>query len=317
MRMNVPEVDLSKISTIFLANRDNKVHSDDLAKVIGVDRSFKAFISSLPNVLEAKSFNNVVDAIVKAKQNSRPVVCMLGGHVIKTGLAPILIDLMARGIITFFASNGAAAIHDYEMTRWGGTSEMVETGIIDGTFGMVDETGSAMNRAIGVGRNLSLGLGEALARDLKKHKLVAAETSLLLQSYLNNIPFTVHVAIGADIIHQHPLADGAAIGDTTHRDFRRLAAHLSNLDGGVVLNIGSAVMMPEVFLKALTVCRNINDGAPREFVTVDFDMIRHYRPQMNVVKRPTSNGGHGYHLTGHHEIMIPLLAWAVVDRLNE
>ena len=314
------EADLSKIRTAAVKGRANKVAAQDLAQPPAADRSFHAFLESLPDILEAKSFNAVVDAIVAAAANRRAVVAMLGGHVVKAGLAPVLIDLMKRGIITHLASNGSAVIHDYEMARWGGTSEDVEAGLADGSFGMAEETGHDMNGAIAKGAQNSWGLGESLARDLEERDAAGLEhggLSLLLQSRKLGVQWTVHAALGAEIIHQHPAADGAAIGATSHTDFRRLAAHLMQLEGGVVLNIGSAVIMPEVFLKALTICRNLNAGVPREFVAADFDMVRHYRPRVNVVERPTrSGGGRGYQITGHHEIMIPLLAWAVIERLE-
>jgi hypothetical protein len=243
---------------------------------------------------------------------------MIGGHIVKTGLAPLLIDLVQRGAITHLASNGSAVIHDYEIARWGGTSEDVEAGLADGSFGMAEETGREMNEAIRAGHQQGLGLGEALATALEAApQLAQPELSLLLNARRLGVPFTVHAALGAEIIHQHPAADGAAIGDTSLRDFRRLAAGLERLEDGVVLNIGSAVIMPEVFLKALTVCRNVHDGRPRAFVAADFDMLRHYRPRVNVVERPTrTGGGRGYQITGHHELMVPLLAWAVVTRID-
>lgn len=268
-------------------------------------------------MLVARDFRAVVDAIVAAKQNARGVVVMLGGHVVKTGLAPLLVDLMDRGIITHLAMNGSAAIHDYEMARFGATSEDVAAGLRDGTFGMSDETGREMNAAFVAGRTNQEGMGEALGRALDARRdLLQPELSILLSAFRRGITATVHAALGAEIIHQHPAADGAAIGDTSHRDFRRLAAALPDIDdGGVVLNLGSAVIMPEVFLKALTIARNLNAGKPRRFVTVDLDMQRHYRPRMNVVQRPTLDGGKGYEITGHHELMVPLLAWSVIDRL--
>jgi hypothetical protein len=312
----IPEADLSKIRTVPVSGRGNKVNAQDFAHPPDSDRSFSAFLASLPRILEAASFLAVVDAIVEAARNQRSVVCLLGGHVVKTGLAPLLIDLMRRGVITHLASNGSAVIHDYELARWGGTSENVEAGLADGSFGMAAETGAEMNAAITNGARQGWGMGEALARALLQQPMQCAEHSLLVNTLELGVPFTVHAAIGAEIIHQHPAADGAALGETSHADFRRLAAGLRNLEGGVVLNVGSAVMMPEVFLKALTVCRNLNQGQPRQFVAVDFDMVRHYRPRVNVVERPTrSGGGRGYQITGHHELMIPLLAWAVVERL--
>jgi hypothetical protein len=270
-------------------------------------------------VLQAESFLAVADAVAAAVERRRTVLWMLGGHVVKTGLAPVLIDLMRRGAITHVASNGSAGVHDYEMARWGGTSEDVEAGLADGSFGMADETGRGMNGAFVRGMGEGWGMGESLARDLDaRDDLAYPELSLLLQSYRLGVPYTLHPALGAEIIHQHPAANGAAIGDTGHRDFRRLAASLAGLDeGGVVVNVGSAVVMPEVFLKALTVARNLGGGRPRGFVTCDLDMLRHYRPRVNVVERPTrSGGGRGFSITGHHEIMVPLLAWAITERLG-
>ena len=312
------EADFSKIRTVPVSGRGNKVRARDLASAPADDFSFAAFLSSLPDILEARSFNAVVDAIVQAARNRRGVLCMLGGHVVKTGLAPLLIDLMKRGVITHLASNGSAVIHDFEMACFGATSEDVEAGLRDGTFGMAEETGRLMNEAIIAGHKNGWGLGESLARALEQRiDLVAGAQSVLLQSRQLGVQFTVHAAIGAEIIHQHPAADGAAIGATSYKDFKRLAGYLPKIEGGVVLNIGSAVIMPEVFLKALTVARNLNQGAPREFVTADFDMFRHYRPRVNVVERPTrTGGGRGYQITGHHEIMIPLLAWAVASQLQ-
>lgn len=312
------EIDPALIRTVPLARRPNKVNAADFARPPGADRGFGTFLDSLPRILESRSFLAVVDALVEAARGGRAVVCMLGGHVVKTGLAPVLIDLAERGVITHFASNGSAVIHDYEVTRWGGTSEDVEAGLADGTFGMAEETGREMNEAIVRGAAAGRGLGESLAVALEEAAgLANPDLSLLLGARRRGIGFTAHAALGAEIIHQHPAADGGAIGATSMTDFRRLAAHLSRLDGGVVLNVGSAVIMPEVFLKALTVCRNVHGGAPRAFVAADFDMVRHYRPRVNVVERPTrTGGGRGYQITGHHEIMIPLLAWAVADRLD-
>jgi hypothetical protein len=269
-------------------------------------------------VLVARDFRAVVDAVASAKSNGRAVVVMLGGHIVKTGLAPLLIDLMNRGVITHLAMNGSAAIHDYEIARFGATSEDVARGLVDGTFGMAEETGREMNEAFINGMKNNWGMGEALARALEKLTLSNADLSVMLSAHRLGIPCTVHAALGAEIIHQHPAASGAAIGDTSHRDFRRLAASLPALhDGGVVLNLGSAVIMPEVFLKALTIARNLNDGKPTGFTTCDLDMQRHYRPRVNVVQRPTQGSGKGYEITGHHEIMVPLLVWSVIDAIEE
>jgi hypothetical protein len=315
----VPEADLSLVRTIPIASRPNKVSADQFASPAGPDTpSFQDFLGSLPRVLQAETLLRLVDSIVAATEARRALVWMLGGHVVKTGIAPLLIDLMDRGAITHLAANGSAAIHDYEMARWGGTSEDVEAGLADGSFGMADETGGDMNRAFGRGMREGWGMGEALGRDLEERDdLLYGELSLLLQTWKRGIPFTIHPALGAEIIHQHPAADGAAIGDTGHRDFRRLAGALPPLhDGGVVVNVGSAVIMPEVFLKALTVARNLNDGRPGGFTACDLDMQRHYRPRVNVVERPTrSSGGTGLQITGPHELLLPLIAWAVAERL--
>ncbi len=259
----------------------------------------------------------MVNAIAIAAKTERAVVVMLGGHIVKTGLSPLLIELMNRRVITHLAMNGSAAIHDYEIARFGATSEDVARGLVDGTFGMAEETGLGMNQAFTIGMKSGWGMGESLARALKGLSLANGELSVLLAAHQLGIPSTVHAAIGAEIIHQHPAANGAAIGDTSHRDFRRLAASLPGLhEGGVVLNLGSAVIMPEVFLKALTIARNLNDGKPTGFTTCDLDMQRHYRPRVNVVQRPTQGSGKGYEITGHHEIMVPLLTWGVIEALD-
>jgi len=306
------------VRTVPVAVRPNKVSARDFARPPGDDRSFRAFFESLPDVLAARDFHAVVDAVADAARRSRGVVVMLGGHVVKTGLAPVLIELMRRGVVTHVAMNGSAAIHDYEVARFGATSEDVAAGLKDGTFGMADETGREMNDAFVAGMRDGIGMGECLGRALDGAASVAnPELSLLLAAYRLHIPLSVHAALGAEIIHQHPAANGAAIGDTSHRDFRRLAHSLSALDdGGVVLNLGSAVIMPEVFLKALTVARNLGAGRPEHFTSVDLDMQRHYRPRVNVVQRPTLHSGKGYEITGHHEIMVPMLVWGVIEQLN-
>ena len=316
-----PEADLSAIRTIPVARRPNKVRAEEFAHPPADDRSFAAFLASLPDVLVARDFRRVVDAIVGAARRERGVVVMLGGHIVKTGLAPLLVDLMRRRVITHVAMNGSASIHDFEIARFGGTSEDVAAGLRDGSFGMAEETGREMNEAFVRGMRESRGMGESLGRALddadRGGRLAHPELSVILGAQRLGVPVTIHAALGAEIIHQHPAADGAAIGDTSHRDFRRLAASLTSLDdGGVALNLGSAVIMPEVFLKALTIARNLNEGRPRNFVTCDLDMQRHYRPRMNVVQRPTLDSGKGYEITGHHELMVPLLAWAIVSQLS-
>lgn len=311
------EADLEKIRTVPVMRRPNKVSADEFAKPPGADRSFHAFLESLPDILVARDFHRVVDAIASAAEKRRGVVLMLGGHIVKTGLAPLLITLLERRIVTHVAMNGSAAIHDFEIARFGGTSEDVAAGIKDGTFGMAEETGREMNDAFVAGMKAGLGMGASLQRTLEGAVLAEPSLSVMLGAARAGVPVTVHAAIGAEIIHQHPAASGAAIGETSHRDFRILAKSLEALDdGGVALNLGSAVIMPEVFLKALTIARNLNAGRPQGFVTCDLDMMRHYRPRMNVVQRPTLHSGKGYEITGHHELMVPLLVWSVLDRLG-
>jgi hypothetical protein len=293
------------------------VRAEEFASPPGDDRSFGAFVRSLPDVLVARDFLRVARAVADASRRGRAVVVMVGGHVVKTGTGRLLIELMRRGIVSHLAMNGSAAIHDYEIARWGGTSEDVAAGLADGTFGMAEETGREMNDAFTRGSAERRGMGEALGEALRGRELAHPELSLLAGARAHGVPVTVHAALGAEIIHQHPAADGAAIGDTSHRDFRRLAAALPALhDGGVVLNLGSAVILPEVFLKALTIARNLHEGVPRDFTTCDMDMLRHYRPRMNVVQRPVLAGGQGFEITGHHEIMVPLLVWTVVEELE-
>lgn len=311
------EIDLARVRTVPVATRPNKIATEAFATPPGDDRSFQAFFASLPDVLKAQDLRKVVTAIVEAHRKKRGVIVMLGGHVVKTGIAPLLADLMQRGVITHLAMNGSAAIHDYEIARFGATSEDVAVGLRDGTFGMAEETGKGLNQAFVTGRTHGWGMGESVARALAAEpKLAHPEASVILAAHRHWIPISVHAAIGAEIIHQHASADGAAIGETSHRDFRRLAASCEDLhQGGVVLNLGSAVIMPEVFLKALTVARNVNGGKPTHFTTANFDMQRHYRPTVNVVERPVIGGGTGYEITGHHEIMIPLLTWAIASQI--
>jgi hypothetical protein len=311
------EADLSRLKTVPIARRPNKVDPSQLAHAPGADPSFAAFWDALPDLLAAKDLRYVAAELARAA-GRRGVVVMLGGHVIKVGLGPLLGTLVGRGVITHVALNGSAAIHDFELAAYGGTSEDVASGLADGSFGMAEETGREMNAAIAQGARSGQGMGEALSSHLRQRtNLVAPEASLLRAAAEHDVPVTVHVVVGADIIHQHPSADGAALGATSHRDFKRLAAALPALgDGGVVLNLGSAVVMPEVFLKALTVARNLNGGRPTGFTACDFDMQRQYRPRVNVVERPTLGGGRGIQLTGHHEILLPLLCWAVLRELD-
>jgi len=313
------EADFARLKTVPIAKRSNKVDPSLLAHPPGADRGFAAFWESLPAILAAQDLRYVVDAIVGAA-GRRAVVAMLGGHVVKVGLGPLLIELMRRKAVTHIAMNGSAAIHDFELAAFGGTSEDVAAGLGDGTFGMAEETGRDMNAALARGAKGDQGAGEALAEYLRgggRKELPGRDVSVLVACAELGVPVTVHAAVGAEIIHQHPTADGATLGATSHRDFKRLAGALPGLDdGGVVLNLGSAVVMPEVFLKALTIARNLNAGKPKNFTACDCDMQRHYRPRVNVVERPTLAGGRGIQLTGHHEILFPLISWAVLAQLD-
>jgi deoxyhypusine synthase len=313
------EADLSRLKTVPIAGRANKVEEQFLAKPPGTDRSFHAFLDSLPDILAARDLRTVIDHVAQAHRSRCGVILLLGGHVIKVGMGPLLREWIDRGIVGHIAMNGAAAIHDFELAAYGGTSEDVAEGLGDGTFGMAEETGAEMNAAIAAAAVENRGLGEGLARFLAARKgNTGARNSLLLSCHEKDVPVTVHPAIGAEIIHQHPTVDGSALGGTAIRDFRRLAGSMPTLDrGGAVINCGSAVIMPEVFLKALTIARNLDGGGkPTHFLAADLDMQRHYRPRVNVVQRPTETGGIGIQLTGHHELLIPLLVWGVLDRLG-
>lgn len=316
--MRFREADFSRLTTIPVAGRRNKLDASLLATVPGESPTFSEFLSSLPDVLAARDLRAVIDGVTSAARGRRAVVLLVGGHVIKVGLGPLIRLWLERGVVTHLALNGAAAIHDFELAAYGGTSEDVESGLADGTFGMSEETGRDMNAAIASAARAGQGMGEGLGAALAaREALPGGEASVLLAAERQGIPVTVHAAVGAEIIHQHPSADGAALGETSHRDFRRLAGSLPMLaDGGVVLNWGSAVILPEVFLKALAVARNLDGGRPTGFLAADFDMQRQYRPAMNVVRRPTLGGGAGYLLTGHHEILIPLLVWGVMEELR-
>ena len=275
-----------------------------------------ALLDSLPHILAADSLRAIVERILEARARKKMILWGLGGHVVKCGLAPILIDLMRRGAVTGFAMNGAAAIHDFEIAIAGHTSEDVEAVLPDGSFGAAEETGREMNAALNSPGNCSAGLGESLGRHLESMCAPHRARSLVYEAYRDSTPVTVHVAIGTDTPHTHPSADGAAIGRATHHDFRLLCSLVKELDnGGVYLNAGSAVVLPEVFLKSVSVVRNL--GHPlANFTTVNFDFLQHYRPRVNVVERPHARaGGQGYSITGHHEIMIPLLAAALIERM--
>jgi hypothetical protein len=306
---NFQPIDLENINTYPLATRPSKVTIDDFVKPIEENDSLKSFLDKLPNILAVNSLREIAVQIRRAKSLSKPIIFGIGGHVVKTGLAPVLIDLMQRGFLTAIAANGSVLVHDTEIALVGFTSEDVDASLGKGDFGAARETGEILNAAAKSGSKDSIGLGEAMGREILRQNPQNAEFSLLCAAYENKIPFTAHLAIGADIGHFHASCDGAALGETSHRDFKLFCSIVKELNGGgVYLNLGSAVVLPEIFLKAVTVVRNL--GFPLEdFTTANFDFIQAYRPQTNVVRRPTAGGsGRGFSLTGHHEILIPLLA---------
>jgi len=297
-----------------LSSLTRMVLRDQFARPIDAGASMRQFLDSLPEVLAAAQLRDLAVRIARARRAGKPVLLMSGAHAIKVGLGPIITSLMRDGVITALATNGAAIIHDFELAFAGRTSEDVGAGLADGSFGMADETGAFLNGAARMAAAESLGLGETIGREIWNRKLRYRETSLFETAWRLGIPATVHVAIGADIIHMHPSADGASIGAATMADFHRLTAVVGGLSGGVVINLGSAVVMPEVFLKALNLARNLGRKA-RGFTAADMDFIRQYRPRNNVLDRPTRDGGRAIMLTGHHEIMFPLLAAAVREEI--
>jgi hypothetical protein len=314
-RYSQQPLDFANLKTVRLGERGGKVKVADFAAAYQPGSGIAGLLNSLPHLLAADSFRAVVSALATARHSGRAILWGMGGHVIKCGLAPVLLDLMRRGYATGFALNGSAAIHDFEIALAGHTSEDVEMVLPDGRFGAAEETGREMNCAIIEGARDGLGMGEALGRALdQRGRNQAPEASLLLNAYRAAVPVTVHVAVGTDTPHTHPAADGAAIGSTTHRDFRLFCGTVAQLhQGGVYLNVGSAVLLPEVFLKAVSAVRNLGNPLA-EFTTANFDFLQHYRPRVNVVERPhAGSGGKGYAITGHHELMIPLLAAALIE----
>ena len=304
------DFDLSDVRTYPLKSRKNKTRIDDFARPVATDASVGAFVDALPNLLAAADFKAVVRAIAEARTTGAGVVWGLGAHVIKTGLGPVLIDLMDQGFVSAIATNGAGVIHDFEIALVGATSEDVDEALGPGRFGMAEETGRLLNAAIADGVAAGLGLGQAVTGFLARKEPQYARASVLAAAARLGIPVTVHVAVGTDIIHMHPTASGAAIGEGSLRDFRYFVSNVARLERGVYLNCGSAVLLPEVFLKAVALARN-RGIALAELTTVNLDFVRLYRPQTNVVSRPTAGTGRGYTIVGHHEIMIPLLAAAV------
>jgi len=308
-------VSLKKVRTYPLEKRKSKVSFNVLATPPLKGDTFIGFIRKLPDILAVNDFKSTVRAVVKARHNNRPVILGMGAHPIKVGLSPVIIDLMKKDIITAIATNGACIVHDFELSFIGRTSEDVQEELQKATFGMARETGRYLNRAIKEGAKKEYGIGKSVGELIYESGFRFKEKSIFATAYELNIPATVHVAIGTDIIHMHPDADGLAIGEGSLRDFRLLTAVVSDLEGGVYINLGSAVVMPEVFLKALTVARNLGSKV-EDITTVNMDFIQHYRPRENVLRRPTIKKGSAYALTGHHEIMFPLLAGAIIEEIG-
>lgn len=307
-------MDLSKLKTYSLKKRKSKVNLGEFAKVCRKGGSFAEFYQSLPKILAAENLHQVTDAIVKSAKAKKQVIFMCGAHVIKCGLNPIVIDLIKRGIIKCVVLNGAGIIHDFEIAYVGYTSEDVAEAIKDGSFGMARETAEFINGAIKQGNRKGFGVGRSIGEAIKKNNLPHKDLSIIYNCLKYNVPVCVQVAIGTDIVHQHPSCDGAAVGEASLHDFHQFIEQVAKLEKGVLLNFGSAVILPEVFLKALTVARNLGHKV-KDFATANFDMIYHYRPQQNVVSRPTQGTGKGYYIVGHHEIMLPLLARLIIEKL--
>jgi hypothetical protein len=306
---DIKPLGLEGVSTYPLAERPSKVAVEDFARPFGGESSLREFLASLPDILAVKSLRALAAQMRRARESGKPIIWGVGGHVVKVGLAPLIIDLMKRGFVSAVAANGSVLVHDAEIALVGSTSEDVDATLGAGAFGAAEETGRLLNEAARAGARDGIGLGEALGRALSASEPKHADLSLLCAAYSARVPFTAHLAIGADIAHFHPTADGASLGATTHTDFRLLAELVRRMSGGgVYLNVGSAVVLPEVFLKCVTLVRNLGHTL-EDFTTANFDFIQSYRPLTNVVRRPTGGGaGRGFSVTGHHELTIPLLA---------
>jgi hypothetical protein len=302
-------LELEHVSTYPLASRPSKVSLNDFAKPLNRDESLSGFLRDLPNILAVQTLRELTGRILRARDLGKPIIWGIGGHVIKTGLAPLLIQLMGEGFLTALAVNGSVLVHDSEIALVGSTSEDVDATLGEGIFGGADETGKLLNRAAEEGARDHLGLGEAVGRTLVALSPKFDSYSLLCATFKSRIPVTAHLTVGGDIAHFHPEANGAALGETSHTDFRLLGELVRRMNnGGVYLNVGSAVVLPEVFLKCVTLVRNLGYDLA-DITTANFDFIQSYRPLTNVVRRPTADGaGQGYSITGHHELMIPLLA---------
>ncbi|HOO55822.1 MAG TPA: hypothetical protein PLN69_03300 [bacterium] len=304
------EVDLGKIKAISIKQRKNKVFVEDFAE-LGKGSSFKAFWNSLPGYFAAEDIKRVVTSIRKAKEKDKPVIWFMGAHVIKVGLSPMIIDLMKRGFVSAIGLNGAGSIHDVEIAMIGQTSEDVGMNISDGTFGMVKETSDFINSCVNAGVLEGLGFGESVGRQIESEKLKYRNLSLLASAYRLDIPVTVHIAIGTDIIQVHPSFDGACTGEASARDFRIMANNISRIgNGGVIMNVGSAVILPLIVEKSLSIAHNLGKNV-NKFTGVNLDFVQHYRSNLNPVKRAKEHGGDGISITGHHELTIPLIYWAL------
>ena len=311
----IKPISLKSVKTYSIKERKSKVSLSAFAVPPAKADMFKSFIDKLPDILAVNDLKAVVKAIVRSRKNNRPVILGLGAHPIKVGLSPIIIDLMQKGVITAVATNGACIIHDFEISFIGHTSEDVEKELCRGTFGMAKETGRYLNKSIKEGVKKGYGIGRSVGKMIHGSKFRFKGKSIFASAYKLDIPSTVHVAIGTDIIHMHPEANGSAIGEGSFKDFKLFTSVVSDLEGGVYINLGSAVIMPEVFLKALTIARNLGNKV-ENITTVNMDFIQHYRPIENVLRRPTIENGSAYALTGHHEIMFPLLAAAVIEEIG-
>jgi hypothetical protein len=315
--MRFKPISAKKLTTCSIKSRKSKVNISDFAKPFLTESTFSDFLNSLPDILAAKDIKEIASLIANARKTNKVVVAALGAHVIKVGLSPVIIDLMERGIIHAVALNGACIVHDFEIAYAGKTSEDVDAELSKGTFGMAEETGKYLNNAIKKGVKKGWGIGKSVGEMIENSNYPYKKLSILAVGARLGIPVTVHVGVGTDIIHLHTQMDGKATGEGSYRDFKLFAGVVSKLDEGVYLNIGSAVILPEVFLKAITLVRNLGYTV-QNFTTVNMDFIQHYRPLTNVVRRPTRDGtGKGYTLTGHHEIMVPLLSAAISEVLSK
>ena len=313
--MKPGEIDLTRVRTHPLASRPSKVAAQALGRPLAAGASVSELLASLPDLLAARDLRAAASELARRRGSGAAIVLGMGAHPIKVGLSPLIIDLIERGVLAAVAMNGAGIVHDFELALAGQTSEEVAEQLADGSFGMAEETGRFLNEAAREGAAAGIGLGEAVGKKILADALPHVSLSVLAAAARRGAPATVHVAIGTDIIHMHPSADGAAIGETSLRDFRILAERVGALQGGAFVNLGSAVIIPEVFLKALSLARNVGHEV-NDLFTLDMDFNRHYRPLTNVVSRPTLQGGHGMHLTGHHEVMFPLLCAALREAME-